>query len=216
MAAKAVTTDMREESFAEYHLYTLERPTTLKDRQQKQVALLEAEGVRVAKRYVVESPRWWFSQRIDKQKQDVRVDVEIANRADNRLGMALPAGIVRLYQRDKRGTAQFVGEDRIDHTPKDELVKVTMGNAFDVVAERKQTEYRRLADNLYEDAFEVTLRNHKDSAATVEVKEEVGGDWEMLSNSHPFERLSAFGVSFSVPVPANGEAKLTYRVRVRN
>jgi len=216
MAAKAGVGEMREESFAEYHLYTLERTTTLKDRQQKQVALLQAEGVRVAKRYVVESPRWWFLQRIDKQKQDVRVDVEIANRADNRLGMAIPAGVVRLYQRDKRGTAQFVGEDRIDHTPKDEVVKVTMGNAFDVVAERRQTEYRRLADNLYEDAFEVTLRNHKESAVTVEVKEEVGGDWEMVSNSHPFEKLSAFGVAFSVPVPANGEAKLTYKVRVRS
>jgi len=215
MAVKAAGAAMREESFAEYHLYTLERATTLKDRQQKQVALLEADGVRFAKHYVVESPRWWFAQRIDKQKQDVRVDVEISNRADNRLGTALPAGVVRLYQRDKRGSAQFVGEDRIDHTPKDEAVRVTMGNAFDVVAERRQTEYRRLSDNLVEDAFEVTLRNHKESAVTVEVKDEIGGDWEMLANSHPFERLSAFGVSFSVPVPANGEVKLTYRVRVR-
>jgi len=216
MAAKAVSAEMREESFAEYHLYTLERPTSVKDRQQKQVALLEADGVKVGKRYVVESPQWWFAQRIDKQKQDVRVDVEIANRTDNRLGMALPAGVVRIYQRDRRGTAQFVGEDRIDHTPKDELVKVTMGNAFDVVAERRQTEYRRLAENLVEDAFEVTLRNHKESAVTIEVREQVGGDWEMITNSHPFEKLSAFGVAFSVPVPANGEAKLTYRVRIRN
>ena len=216
MAAKAVSAEMREESFAEYHLYTLERPTTVKDRQQKQVALLEAEGVKAARHYVVESPQWWYVQRIGKQKQDVRVDVEIANRADNHLGMALPAGVVRLYQRDRRGTAQFVGEDRIEHTPKDELVKVTMGNAFDVVAERRQTDYRKLSDNLYEDAFEVTLRNHKESAVAVEVREQVGGDWEMLSNSHPFEKLSTFGVSFSVPVAANGEAKLTYRVRVRS
>ena len=155
-------------------------------------------------------------QRISKQKQDVRVDVEITNRADNHLGMALPAGVVRLYQRDRRGTAQFVGEDRIEHTPKDELVKVTMGNAFDVIAERRQTDYRKLSDNLYEDAFEVTVRNHKESAVTVEVREQLGGDWEMLSNSYPFEKLSAFGVSFSVPVPANGEAKLTYRVRVHS
>ena len=214
MAAKAAG-EMREEAFAEYHLYTLERPTTIKDRQKKQVALLEADGVRVVRRYVVESPQWWYAQRIGRQKQDVRVDVEIANRADNRLGMALPGGVVRLYQRDRRGTAQFVGEDRIEHTPKDETVKVTMGNAFDVVAERRQTDYRKLADNLYEDAFEVTLRNHKESAVTVEVREQLGGDWEMLANSHPFEKLSAFGVSFAVPVPAGGEAKLTYRVRVR-
>jgi hypothetical protein len=215
MAVKAPAPEMREEAFAEYHLYTLERPTTIKDRQKKQVTLLEAEPVKVARHYVVESPQWWYVQRIGKQRQDVRVEVEFANRADNHLGIALPGGVIRLYQRDKRGTAQFVGEDRIQHTPKDELVKVTMGNAFDVVAERRQTDYRKLADNLFEDAFEVTLRNHKDTAITVEVRETVGGDWEMLSNSYPYEKSSAFTVTFSVPVPANGESKLTYRVRVR-
>jgi len=215
MPAKAMAAEMREEAFAEYHLYTLERPTTIKDRQKKQVALLEADRVKVVRRYIVESPQWWYVQRIGKQKQDVRVEVELANRADNHLGMALPGGVVRLYQRDRRGTAQFVGEDRIEHTPKDELVKVTMGNAFDVVAERRQTDYRKLADNLFEDAFEVTLRNHKDTAITIEVREQLGGDWEMISNSHPFERSSAFTVTFAVPVPANGETKLIYRVRVR-
>jgi hypothetical protein len=215
MPVRAGAAEMREEAFAEYHLYTLERPTTIKDRQKKQVALLEADHVKVVRRYIVESPQWWYVQRIGKQKQDVRVEVELANRADNHLGMALPGGVVRLYQRDRRGTAQFVGEDRIEHTPKDELVKVTMGNAFDVVAERRQTDYRKLADNLFEDAFEVTLRNHKDSAITVEVREQLGGDWEMVSNSHPYEKTSAFGITFAVAVPANGEVKLTYRVRVR-
>jgi hypothetical protein len=215
MAAKAGAPEMHEEAFAEYHLYTLERPTTIKDRQKKQVTLLEAEHVKVIRHYVVESPQWWYVQRVGKQKQDVRVEVELANRADNHLGIALPGGVVRLYQRDKRGTAQFVGEDRIQHTPKDEVVKVTMGNAFDVVAERRQTDYRKLADNLFEDAFEVTLRNHKDAAITVEVRETVGGDWEMISNSHPYEKSSAFTVTFAVPVPANGDTKLTYRVRVR-
>ena len=215
MAAKAMNGGMKEEAFAEYHLYTLERPTTVKDRQKKQVALLEADGVKVTRRYVVESPQWWYLQRIGMQKQDVRVDVEIANRAENHLGMALPAGVVRLYQKDRSGRAQFVGEDRIEHTPKDETVKVTMGNAFDIVAERRQTDYRKLADNLYEDAFEVTLRNHKDAAVTVQVRDQLGGDWEMLANSHPFVKLSASGVAFAVPVPANGQAVLTYRVRVR-
>lgn len=215
MAPRAAGAGMKEEALAEYHLYTLERPTTIKDRQQKQVTLLEAEQVKVARRYVVEGAHWWYMQRIGTQKQDVRVDLEFANRAGNHLGMPLPAGVVRLYQRDRRGTAQFVGEDRIGHTPKDETVKVTMGNAFDVVAERRQTDYRKLAENLYEDAFEVVLRNHKDAPITVEVREQLGGDWEILTSSHSYEKLSAFGVSFAVPVPANGEAKLTYRVRVR-
>jgi hypothetical protein len=215
MPARAAAPEMKEEAFAEYHLYTLERPTTLKDRQQKQVALLEADGVKVTRRYIVESPQWWYVQRIGKQKQDVRVEIELANRADNHLGMALPGGVVRLYQRDRRGSAQFVGEDRIEHTPKDELVRATMGNAFDVVAERRQTEYRKVADNVFEDAFEVALRNHKDAAITVEVRESVGADWEILSSSHPHEKLSASGISFAIVVPSNGQVLLTYKVRVR-
>jgi hypothetical protein len=214
MMARSAKAEMREEGLAEYHLYTLERPTTIKDRQKKQVSLLQVDHVKVTRRYVVESPQWWYVQRIGAQKQDVRVDVEFANRAENNLGIPLPGGVVRLYQRDRRGTAQFIGEDRIDHTPKDELVKVTMGNAFDVVAERRQTDFTKLADNLYEDAFEVTLRNHKDTPITVEVRERIGGDWQILSSSYPYVKLSAFGVSFAVPVPANGQATLAYRVRV--
>jgi hypothetical protein len=214
MVARTAKAEMKEEGLAEYHLYTLERPTTIKNHQRKQVSLLQAEHVKVRRRYVVESPQWWYLQRIGKQKQDVRVDLEFANRSDNNLGIALPGGVVRLYQRDKRGTSQFIGEDRIEHTPKDETVKVTMGNAFDIVAERRQTDFRKLADDLYEDAFEVTLRNHKDTAITVEVREQVGGDWQIISSSYPYEKLSAFGVSFAVPVPANGESTLTYRVRI--
>ena len=212
--ARAAKAEMQEEALAEYHLYTLERPTTIRDHQTKQVSLLQAEHVRVTRRYVVESPRWWYVQRIGKQKHDVRVDLQFADRADNHLGIPLPGGIVRLYQRDKRGTSQFIGEDRIGHTPKDEVVTVTMGNAFDVVAERRQTDFRKLAEDLYEDAFEVTLRNHKDTPITVEVREQLGGDWQILSSSYPYEKLSAFGASFSVPVPANGAATLTYTVRI--
>lgn len=207
--------DMQEESFADYHLYTLERPTTIKERQKKQVSLLAADGVRIVRHYRVESPQWWFQSKIGKQKQDVAIQVELANRADNRLGMPLPAGVVRLYQRDRRGTAQFIGEDRIQHTANGEIVTLKVGTAFDIVAERRQTEYRRIADNVHESAFEVTLRNRKDVPITVEVREQIGGDWEMLQYSQEFEKVSAFGVEFKVPVAADGEVKLTYRVRVR-
>jgi len=210
----AAAPQMTEESFAEYHLYTLSRPTTVKDRQQKQVTLLEADGIRVDRHYRIETPQHWFRSTIGPQKQDVRVDIQLANRADNRMGMPLPAGVVRVYQKDSRGATQFVGEDRIDHTPKDEVVTLTVGNAFDVVADRRQTEYRSF-DHTTESAFEVVLRNHKAEPITVEVREQVGGDWEMLASSHPYEKVSAFGVEFKVPVPADGEATLTYRVRVR-
>jgi hypothetical protein len=213
MQAKAAAPQMREEAFAEYHLYTLERPTTIKDKQKKQITLLTADGVKVARRYILDSPPWFFQSKIGPRKQDVRVEVDLANRAANHLGIALPAGVVRLYQADRRGTAQFIGEDRIDHTPKDELVKVTMGNAFDVVAERRQTDFHKF-DHTSESAFEVTLRNHKDVPVTVEVHDQAGGQWEMVSNSLPFEKESAFGFVFEVPVPADGETTLTYRVRV--
>jgi len=210
----AAAPQMVEESFAEYHLYTLPRPTTVRDRQQKQVTLLEADGVRVARHYRVETPQHWFRATVGPQKQDVRVALELANRGDNRLGLPLPGGVVRVYQDDARGDAQFVGEDRIGHTPKDEVVTLTIGNAFDVVAERRQTDFRSF-DRTSESAFEVVLRNHKAEAVTVEVREQVGGDWEMLSSTHPYEKVSAFGVEFRVGVPADGEAKLAYRVRVR-
>jgi hypothetical protein len=209
----AAAPPMREEAFAEYHLYTLPHRTTVKDRQKKQVTLLQADGVKVVRHYVVESSPAWFRSRIGKQKQAVRVDVDLVNRADNHLGMPLPAGTVRVYQRDSHGATQFVGEDRIDHTPKDETATITLGDAFDIVAERRQTDYRSF-DHTSESAFEIALRNHKDSAVTVEVREAIGGDWEMLSHSHPYEKLSAQGVEFKVPVAANGESTLTYRVRV--
>jgi hypothetical protein len=214
MMAKAAP-QVSEETLAEYHLYTLERPTTIKDRQKKQVTLLEANDVQVVKRYRIESPTYWFQSKIGKQKQDVRVDVELANRAANHLGMPLPAGVVRLYQKDARGTAQFIGEDRIEHTPRDETVTLTMGNAFDIVAERRQTDFRSF-DHTTESAFEVVIRNHKDQPVTVEVREHVGGDWEMLSANQPYDKISAFGIEFKVPVQANGESTLTYRVRVKH
>jgi hypothetical protein len=201
MMAAMMAAEMREEAFAEYHLYTLERPTTIRIGRKAGGAARgrPRQGGPAPHR---ESPRWWRAA--DRQAEAGRpVEVELANRADNHLGMALPGGVVRLYQRDRRGTAQFVGEDRIEHTPKDELVKVTMGNAFDIVAERRQTDYRKLADNLFEDAFEVTLRNHKDSAITVEVREALGGDWEM-SQLAPYEKARS---PHWLCALANGETK---------
>jgi hypothetical protein len=212
--SKAAGAQVSEESFAEYHLYTIPRPTTIKDKQQKQIAFLQADGVKVQRHYVVEGQPSYFRAPLGKLKQDVQVRLEFVNSAANHLGMPLPAGVVRFYQQDRRGESQFIGEDRIDHTPKDERVTMTVGNAFDVVAERRQTDFRRF-DSTTESAFEITLRNHKPVPIMVEVRERVGGDWEMLSSSLPYEKTSAFGVEFKVPVPADGGATLTYRVRVR-
>lgn len=214
MMVKTAQAPVEEESFAEYHLYTVPRPTTIKERQKKQISFLEKSSITVGRRYVVEGSAGLFRSRIDVQRHDVRVEIDLANRAANQLGVPLPAGTLRMYQKDRRGTAQFVGEDAIRHTPVDETVTVTMGNAFDLVAERRQTDYRRF-DSVSESAFEVTVRNHKGTPVVVTVRERVGGDWEMLSNSHPFTKESAFGVSFELPIEAKGSATLRYRVRVR-
>jgi hypothetical protein len=122
---------------------------------------------------------------------------------------------VRVYQADSKGGVHFVGEDRIDHTPKDEAVTIQIGSAFDVVCERKQTDFRRLAPNVWEFEFEITLRNHKTVPVTVEVNEPIGGDWQMLSSSHRWTKTEAWAAQFAVAVAAGGESVLKYRVRIR-
>ena len=122
--------------------------------------------------------------------------------------------MVRVYKADGDGSLQLVGEDNIDHTPKDETIKIKMGDAFDVVAERKQTEWRKIAANVYEVGFEISLRNHKEEDVTVSVVEPIPGDWTMLQNSHHYEKVEAHTIRFDVPVKKDGEAKLSYRVRV--
>jgi hypothetical protein len=129
--------------------------------------------------------------------------------------MPLPAGTVRVYQSDSKGGVQFVGEDTINHTPKDESVKIYVGNAFDVVCERKQLDYKKIASNQSEMEYQIALRNHKDSAVTVEVREPVGGDWEVVNSNFKWTKLDATTIGFSIPVEKNGSATLDYRVRVK-
>jgi hypothetical protein len=122
---------------------------------------------------------------------------------------------VRVYQADSKGGVQFVGEDNIQHTPKDETLKIYIGNAFDVVCERKQTDYKKLSSNQVEMEYAITLRNHKDGPVTVEVREPVGGDWEVVNSNLKPEKLDAATIGFHVPVEKDGSATLTYRVRVK-
>ena len=206
-----------EQSFFEYHLYSLQRPTTIKNQQTKQVSLLSAERIPVTKRFIFRgSPQYFYSRYAAPfPKQKIAVYVEIANKKDHNLGMPLPKGTLRVYQADGEGSQQFIGEDRIDHTPKDELVRIKMGDAFDVVAERKQTDWRKIADNLYEAAFEISLRNHKDEAVIVSVLEPMMRDWEILNSSHPHMKPEAFTAQFEIPVAKDSETKLTYRARYK-
>jgi hypothetical protein len=216
-AAKEVSQQFKEESFFEYHLYTLDRRTTIKDNQTKQMALLDADQVPIKKLFIFTgSPQYYFHQMNQgSNKQKIGVFLELENTKKNNLGMPLPKGTVRVYKEDKDGSLQFVGEDRIDHTPKDEKFKIKIGEAFDVVGERIQTDYKRLGSNLFEVAFEVSLRNHKKEDIKVLVEEPIPGDWEMLSNSHPFEKLQAHLIRFDVPVAKDKEVKVKYRIRFK-
>ncbi len=216
MEAKASAPNFTEQAFFEYHLYNLQRPTTIKDNQTKQVSLLNANQVPVTKRFLYYGADYYYRTQygVPISNQKVGVYIEMANKKENRLGMPLPKGTVRVYKADTDGSLQFVGEDRIDHTPKDETVKIKMGEAFDLVSERKQTDWRKLGESTYEAAFEVSIRNHKDSPVTVSVIEPIPGDWTILRSSHEYKKIEAHTVQFDIPVKKDGETKLTYRVRI--
>jgi hypothetical protein len=206
-----------EESMFEYHLYTLERPTTLKQNQQKQVALLGARDVKLDKTFRAIGSAALYRNQQGSTITDIKVGVYVAfsNTVANSLGMPLPKGIVRVYKADSSGNNQFVGEDSIDHTPKDEELELKLGDAFDVVAERTQTDYRKLGSRRCETAWKIEVRNHKDEDVEVELVEPLYGDWEVLESNLPYEKRDARTIVFAMPVAKDGTATCTYRVRVR-
>jgi len=224
MAAESMRKDvaaaapaMAQEAFSDYHLYTLGRKTTINNNETKQVSMLGATAFPVQKRYVVDGQDFYYrnAQHPGAPIKDVvQVYYQFKNEETAGLGMPMPAGTVRVYQADSKGGVQFVGEDRIDHTPKDESVNLKIGNAFDVVCERRQTDFERIASNVYEVAYEITLRNHKAAPVAVEVNEPIGGTWRMLQSSHDWTKTSAWAARFAVPVAANSTAVLKYRARI--
>jgi hypothetical protein len=208
-----------EQKFFEYHLYTLQRPATLANAETKQISLLSAANLAVRKELVVNGQPYYFRNYQSPGQpipEKVGVFVEFKNSKENNLGMPLPAGVVRVYKADAAGSQQFIGEDRIDHTPKDESIRIKMGDAFDIAAERKQTDYKVIVSgHVFEYAYELKIRNHKDEDVTIVVNEPIGGDWEMVSASYKPEKTAAFAARFQVPVPRDKEAVLSYRVRVK-
>ena len=219
-AAKAVApapaAEMAREQLFEYHLYSLNRPTTILDNQTKQVALLSAAAVPVRKEYRLAGQDWYYrgAQSDLGRQHKVAVFVEFDNKGGE-LGVPLPKGIVRVYKKDSRGNGLFIGEDRIDHTAKNEVVRLKLGDAFDVKASRKQTSFRKVADKVYESAFSIELSNAKDLPVTVKVVEPVPGDWEMVSESQKHAKGDAHSAVWLVNVPAQGKATLDYSVRMR-
>ena len=214
--ARAKAQEATQEALLDYHLYSFERPTSIADNQTKQLALLSASAVPVRREYLLAGNEYYYRDRYGQigQKLKPAVFLEFDNKG-GQLGKPLPAGIVRVYARDSKGAAQFVGEDRISHTAKNEKLKLRLGEAFDITAERKQTSYRKIADNVIESAWRIELRNAKDEAVTVKVQEPMPGDWEMLQESHKHTKESARVASWQVAVPAGGTVLLDYTVRVK-
>ena len=215
-AMPAAAGQFQQENFSEYHLYSLGRRTSVEDKETKQISLLQGSGIPVDKIFVVNGQNFYYHNQSNPgspQKDPVMVFYKFKNEEKANLGMPLPAGNLRVYQKDSKGGILFIGEDHIDHTPKDEMITVHVGNAFDVVAERKQTDFKKIDTHVWEMEFEITLRNHKDIPITVQVNEPIGGDWEMLSSSFKFTKTAAFAAQFNVPVDKNGTSVLKYRIR---
>lgn len=209
----------QEQSFFEYYLYTLDGTTTLAERESKQLTLLQADQAVIQRRLVFDFGGRWMGRRFGGRATDgtsATVLVEFANTEANRIGRPLPAGTIRLYQADAQGALQFLGEDRIAHTPRGETLRLVVGQAFDVVGNRRVVEETRLGERHEERVIEVEIRNRKRVPETVRVVEPMYGTWEIRSETHPHARLDAQTAQWDLPVPAEATVTLRYTVRIRN
>jgi len=203
----------QEKTFFEYHIYNLQRPTTLSNNETKQISLFEASDVTAKKKYFYGSTSnrsYWNQQ----GQRKVAVIVEFENSENNGLGVPMPKGKVRVYKSDGE-SLEFVGEDLIDHTPNKEKIKLRIGDAFDIVVEEVQTENTQISTKVWEQEFEITFKNRKNENVVIEVERNLGTNWDILKTSIDYKKKDAFRITFNVPVKADSETKLTFRVRYR-
>ena len=222
MIAAEAAAPMAEEGLLEYHLYTLDRPTNIMEAQTKQVALLSASGIPARKELVLKGAEYYYQGQYGEigTKMKVGVFIEFDNKEASKLGLPLPKGILRVYKKDSKGNAQFVGEDNIDHTPKNETVRLKLGDAFDVTADKKQTDFKVLPNpqknrSAFESAYEIVLKNAKKEKVTVTVQEPIGGDWKIVSESHPHTKANSHLAVWKIDIPAESSTTLTYRAQVK-
>ncbi|HXH62238.1 MAG TPA: DUF4139 domain-containing protein, partial [Fimbriimonadaceae bacterium] len=219
MAGKAAFT---QEQFSEYHLYTLQRPATVRNKEIKQVSLLEATGVPVSKKLVIDAMRNYPGYRPTEGQVgtgDIKplVFIEFKNDEASHLGMPLPMGTVKVFQRDSTDSLQMLGEADIDHTPKNEELSLPVGRAFDIVADRKRIDFKWLNNSRTGtvETFEIEVRNRKETAETVHVYERFGGEWTITSKTDAFNKLDAHTVDFVLNLKPNEVHKVTYTVETR-
>lgn len=200
----AAAAPFEEKSFFEYHMYTLPRNATVADKEQKQISLFDPSKGAVAKEYLF---------RPDVDAKAVKVMVKLKNSKESGLGMPLPAGRVRMFKADTDGMLVLLGEDQIEHTPKDDSLKIDIGTAFDITAEEKTANITRVSNNVEERDFEIEIRNRKNEAVTVRVEKSLWSYWDILSSSIPFTKKDATTAAFSVPLKANEVVTLKLKVR---
>jgi len=222
MAIAETSARMREEALFEYHLYTLEHPTTIADKQTKQVSLLNASKVPVAKELVFKGQDYYYRSAYQSLGRPLKaaVYIEFENQVSHGMGMPLPKGIVRVYKRDGGGNAQFVGEDRIDHTPKNETIRLKLGEAFDVTARKTQLSYVKVNFGhpytyAAESTYRIELKNAKGMPIKVMVQEPIPGDWKIIHESTKHNKMAAGLAEWQIDIPAEGSTVLEYRVLVR-
>ena len=213
---------MKEEALFAYHLYTVERPTTLRENQKKQVALLQADAVKCRKEFLLKGQDYYFSSQVGEigRKIKAAVYVELSNDKESGLGQPIPGGIFRVYKKDNNGFQQFVGEDRVDHTPEKERIRLHLGEAFDVTADKHQADFKKIkgtttSNSVYESEYVIRVNNAQQEAVTVKVQEPIPGEWEMVSESIKHVKDSAHMASWLVTVPSKETVTLTYRVRIK-
>lgn len=207
-----------EKAFAEYHLYTLAGTTNVNDNETKQLSLFNAANIPTKKQFVYEPAPVnipYYGRGVGRNTGKVNVKLEVANSEKNNLGIPLPKGKVRVYKKDHDGALQFIGEDMIDHTPRDEKIRLYIGDAFDLVGERKQMNSQVVNPRVHRATYEISLRNHKDSAVTITAVEHSYGDWKVLNSSHKHVKKDSHTFEFPVEVPARGEVKVTYEIEIR-
>jgi len=228
-ALKAAAPQFEEKAFFEYHMYSMERPTTIRDNETKQLSLLTASGASVTKDLIYDGRKqwwssWWYEGRTDLNPgggsdtstyHKVNVVLEVKNSKQNHMGMPLPKGRIRVYKLDDTGAQQFVGEDSIDHTPKDEKIRLYVGDSFDVVGDFKRTDYKKISDRVIEESFQVNVRNHKEAPVQVKVVGHVWADWNVLRSTTKYTKKDAHTIEFPIKVPANGETIVTYTIRTK-
>jgi hypothetical protein len=221
--AKAGEQQFVQQDIFEYKLYSLQRPTTIRNRETKQIEFASATNVGITKLFVYDGGaayRFYGYQITDPNYgktsgTKVAVMIEFKNSEQNKLGIPLPKGTMRVYKADADGSNQFIGEDNIDHTPKDELIRLTIGNAFDVVGERKQINFTKVSDRVIEETYEIKLRNHKKEAVEVRVVEHLfrWSDWQILKATQDYTKLDTQTIEFRVKVAPDSESVVNYTVR---